>query len=118
MRRSQGFCIVLNALWKPWSQTVFSTACYWASITSVVSKCVSSIKETDKSRKETSQANKEDGGRQSCWFWSNIPWWRRLCETVCCCDATARPFVTMKNSVFWVVMQCGVRDLYAACVGC
>jgi hypothetical protein len=37
---------------------------------------------------------KSDGWRrQSCCFWSKIPWWKRKCEGVSCRDATARSFV-------------------------
>jgi hypothetical protein len=54
---------------------------------------LSSIRETEKSR--------VDGGRQSCCFWSKIPWRNRNCEMVCCCNATASSFVAkVQDEVF------------------
>jgi hypothetical protein len=46
-----------------------------------------------KSRRGPSQASSVGGGQQSFWFWSKIPWWKRKCVMVHCCDATASPFV-------------------------
>jgi hypothetical protein len=41
------------------------------------------------------------GGQQSCCFLSNIPLWKRKCETVCCCDATASSFIAkVRGKVF------------------
>jgi hypothetical protein len=52
-----------------------------------------SIMETEKSR--------VGGVRQSCCFWSKIPWWKRKFETVRCRDATASLFSTkVRGKVF------------------
>jgi hypothetical protein len=48
---------------------------------------------TEENRRRPSQARRVGRGCQSCCVWSKIPWWKRKCEMVHCCDVTASSLV-------------------------
>jgi hypothetical protein len=85
MHHPKCLCHFLSVSWNLCSVRVFSTDCDSASITPV--EPFSFI---------FNQGNRESrvgGGRQSCCFWSEVPWWERKCEMMRFHDATATPFV-------------------------
>jgi hypothetical protein len=68
------------------SVRVFSAFClvHVSCVKIVALQFLSSIAVTEKYR--------VGGGRQSCCFWSKIPWWKRKCKTARCRDTTASSF--------------------------
>jgi hypothetical protein len=90
MHYSQHLCHFLNASWKSCYLRVFSTACDSAQTTSVVSEWFIFIFSWETEKWETTVM---------LFLWE-MPWWKRKCETVCCCDATARSFVTKVRGKF------------------